>query len=190
MWDKFQKALEFLTKLPMLPKAIISVVIVGAVVFLLVMIWFPPPTAPEPEPAVGDILSGCYRRALFTRMHAQLSTRDMTTSIDACRITVQMNIPKIHNKELRQVAVKLLGTIDQILHLDPTSPDNWAQIDQLKLEALRSFKELAAATGDVYLLPDDGKLAEGYYFNLDDASKPLTPDEINAGNQQPVSSGK
>jgi hypothetical protein len=43
----------------------------------LLLIWAPSP----PDPAVERILTGCYRRALFTRMHAQLSMPDMFVSV-------------------------------------------------------------------------------------------------------------
>ena len=186
MWEKMQSAFRFLSSLPALPKAIVSFVIVGAVAFLLVLMWFPPPPAPLPEPAVEDILSGCYRRALFTRMHAQLDTKAMVTSIDACRVTIQMNIPKIHRRDLKEVAVKLLATVDQILHENADNPESWPKINALKLQAIHSFKLLAAATGDSYLVPDDGKLAESGYFSNEEAARPLTQEEINAGNRNPM----
>ena len=63
-----QDIVPWLTALPLVPKLIVSVLIVGAALLLLVLIW----TAP-PDDAIKTILLGCYRRALFTRMHAQLN---------------------------------------------------------------------------------------------------------------------
>ena len=186
MWDKIQAVFQFLVHLPNLPKAIVSFLLLGSVAFLLVLMWSPTPAKPEPEPAVSDILAGCYRRAMFTRMHAQLSTTAMVASIHACLVTIQTNIPKIKNEDLKALAVKLLSITDRILHTDADNAQNWPEINELKLSAVQIFKQLAAATGGSYRLPDDGKLAEGFYFSNDEAGQRLTSGEIDAGNKNPM----
>jgi hypothetical protein len=114
-WIKgVQEVVPWLTTLPLLPKAIISGLIVGAAAFVLALIWTPPP-----EGAVKAILADCYRRALFTRMHAQLDVDAMFASIGECREVLQKKIPDIHRKGLQDTAVELLATVEQIERRNP-----------------------------------------------------------------------
>ena len=79
--EKIQKALSFLTELPPVTKGIISVVLFSLLLFVPVTMWSPPP-----EKAITEtMLPKCYTRALFTRMHAQLSPDAMFASIEDCR---------------------------------------------------------------------------------------------------------
>jgi hypothetical protein len=168
------EAVSWLTALPAAPKVIISLLISGAALFILLLIWTPPP-----ETAITTILSDCYRRALFTRMHAQLSTDAMFASIGKCREALQRNIPQIRRGDLRQTAVELLATIEQIERRNPIqSDDDLNAINLLKLSALRAFRQLAAATGGSYSLPDSGKLAEAAYFTQSEADAAPALDEL------------
>jgi hypothetical protein len=88
---ELQEALPFFVNLPPVPKVILSAVLLGLTAFILALIWTPPP--PPPDTAVTEILNKCYRRALFTRMHAQQSLPAMYASIDQCREAVQIGIP-------------------------------------------------------------------------------------------------
>ena len=81
---------QWLAKLPPLPKGIVSTLIVGAAAFVLVLIWTTPP-----EVVVKTILADCYRRALFTRTHAQMDRDAMFVSIGKCREVLQERIPYI-----------------------------------------------------------------------------------------------
>jgi carboxypeptidase family protein len=141
------------------------------------------PVSDPPEPAVADIVARCYRRALFTRMQAQLSTKAMVQSIDICRLAIETDVPNIHRKDLGMVAANLLITVDQLLRTDPDNSQNWPAINALKLEAIQGFKQLASATGGSYPLPNKGKLIEKAFFTDAEASKPPTSAEIEAGNQ-------
>ncbi|HWS17226.1 MAG TPA: hypothetical protein VN223_04390, partial [Candidatus Elarobacter sp.] len=164
-------------------KAIVSLIICGLAIFVLVVMWVPTPVPSVRETAVIDILANCYRRALFTRMHAQLSTKAMMASIDGCRETIESNIPKIHRKDLQSIAVELLGTVEAILRKNPDSAEDWPAINALKLKSLEAFKKLADATGGNYPLPDRGKLAASAYFTNEEAEKPPSLEDIKAGNE-------
>jgi hypothetical protein len=174
-WIKgVQEVAPWLTSLPLVPKTIISVLIVGAAAFVLVLIWTPPP-----EIAVKAILADCYRRALFTRMHAQINTDAMFASIGRCREILQKKIPEIHRKDLQDTAVELLATVEQIERRKPIQGSNdIEQINKLKLAALHSFRVLATATGGRYPLPERGKLGEAAYFTKEEADAPLSPDDL------------
>jgi hypothetical protein len=166
-WIKeVQEAIPWLVALPLLPKLIISAIIVAAAALLLVLLWTPPP-----ETAVTTILKDCYRRALFTRMHAQISEEAMFASIGECRNTVQKQIPNIRDVRLRSTAVELLATLSEIERKrgPATTPES---INKLKLRALQYFRELAKATGADYPLPDKGKLGETAFFTQAEADAP------------------
>ena len=109
-WIKgVQEVVPWLANLPLLPKIIVSGLIVGAAAFVLALIWAPPP-----EVAVKAILTDCYRRSLFTRMHAQLDADAMFASIGECREVLQKKIPDIHrNSWLRVSGTTEMPQIDQ-----------------------------------------------------------------------------
>ena len=165
--------LPWLTGLPFTQKLIASALIIGAVCFLLVVIW-----TPQPDKAVTTILKDCYKRALFTRMHAQMSLDAMFFSIDKCRETIQNQIPEIQNKALLSETMELLATVEGIERLkNNPQPD---PINKLKLATLHSFRKRAAAIGGSYPLPESGKLAEAAYFSKEQADAPLNYSDLKA----------
>lgn len=174
-WIKtVQEVVPWLTTLPPLPKTIISILIVGAAAFVLALIWASPP-----EVAIKAILADCYKRALFTRMHAQLDVDAMFASIDQCRESLQKNIPGIRRRDLQDAAVELLATVEQIERRKPIrGPDDVSAINKLKLAALHSFRVLAKATDGRYPLPESGKLGEAAYFTQQEADAPLSLDDL------------
>jgi len=175
-----QDALPWVVNLPMIPKVIVSLIISAVAVLFLLLIWTPPA-----EAAVADILSKCYRRALITRTHAQLSPEAMFASIEDCRKTIQSDIPHIRDAKLKAIAVELLTAVDGILRLEPIrSPEDYAPIDRLKLQAVNGFQRLARLTGKSYLLPEPGKLGETKpYFSQGEANDLPTEEEIRNGNK-------
>jgi pimeloyl-ACP methyl ester carboxylesterase len=132
------------------------------------------------DEAVNTILSGCYRRALFTQTQRELDIRAMFDSIDKCRIIVQTQSPHIRRKESQGEATELLAVLTGIEALRSrtlaTEP-----INKLKLVALESFRKLAeGTTGVSYSLPVKGKLS-GTIFGLDlnAANDPLNSEDLN-----------
>lgn len=133
----------------------------------------------QAEAAIKTILDDCYRRALFTRMHAQLDVDAMFASIDQCRISVQKNIPGIRRKDLQDTAMELLATVEQIERRKPIrGPDDVSAINKLKLAALHLFRVLAKAADSSYPLPETGKLGEAAYFTQQEADAPLCLDDL------------
>jgi hypothetical protein len=175
-WIKgLQSAVPWLAALPPFLKSIISAMLIGAAALLLIVIW-----APRPDPAIVAILKDCYRRALFTRMHAQLSWDAMFASVAKCRETVQKQLQDIRDEGLRNTVTELLAVLNQI-ERGRTAND----INKLKLSVLHSFRELARATGRTYTLPDEGKLGQTIYFTQAEADAPLSPGDLD--NQQTIS---
>lgn len=177
-WIKgLQEVVPWLTNLPLPPKLIVSGLIVGAGAFLLALIWTPLP--PPPETAVKAILGECYRRALFTRTHAQINIDAMFASIEKCRTAIQMNIPNIHRNDLQDTAANLLGIVEQIERRNPIrGVEDIDVINDLKKNALHSFKELAKATNGSYPLPKRGELGEAAYFTQEEADAPPSKHEL------------
>jgi hypothetical protein len=166
--------LLWLISLTVIPKAIISLLIIGIAAFILVLVW-----TPQPETAVSIILKVCHRRALYTRTQAQMSRAAMFASISECREILQQQIPEIRRNDLQDIAMELLATLEQIERRNPIrNHDDELQINLLKLAALRAFRQLAAATGGSYALPDSGKLAEDSYFTRSEADSALTSGEL------------
>ena len=162
-----QEAVPWLSSLSIFPKLIVSALIILACLFILVLLWTPPP-----EEAVRTILKECYRRSLFTRMHAQINVDAMFQSIAKCRESLQRHIPEIRRNDLQQTAVELLGTVEGIERYNPIrDPDDVDAINRLKLSAVSAFRQLAAATGSTYVLPK-GNLKEDVYFTEQEADGP------------------
>jgi hypothetical protein len=86
----------------------------------------------------------------------------MFASIADCRAIVQKEIPKIQDKDQQDIAAGLLASVEAI---ERTREDpNFDKINQLKLNALRLFRQLAKSSGGSYALPNAGTLAEGFLF--------------------------
>ena len=173
-WIKsFQEVVPWLTTLSVVPKAIVSLVIAGAAAFILAVIWTPPP-----ETAIKEILHDCYKRALFTRMHAQTNLPAMFASINTCREVVQNKIPEIRQDRLQDIAVDLLATLEEIDGHAESGKEDFDEINKLKVAALRDFRRLAIATGNNFHLPNSGKLAIDKYFSAAEISAPVSEDDL------------
>jgi hypothetical protein len=179
-----QELVPWLTGLPLIPKVIISVLIFGAAAFILVLVWTPPK-----ETAVATIVSQCYRRALTTRMHAEIDMIAMFKSIDYCRRTVEKEIPNIRSQPLQRTAQELFAALDQIdRYRSKILAGGWPYLreDQsdfnavnvLKLAAVSSLRKLAASTGNSYPLPAPGTLGSAFFFNENDANAPPSEGDL------------
>ena len=135
---------------------------------------------PPGDDGVRELLERCYRRALFTRTHAQMNIDAMFDSIEECRGLVQRTIPKISDPNLQQTAIDLLAILGRIVdHREHDSgPLDLSKIDQLKLGALNAFQSLAAAKGVRYALPRPGSLGESVYFTQEEAVHPPSPADL------------
>jgi hypothetical protein len=169
----------WLAGLPLSQKIVISVIVVAFAIFVLALIWAKPP----PDEATRAILSRCYRRALFTRMHAQLSGNDMFDSIAECRKVLQTNIPNMKYENEQDIAVQLLGNVESIERLNPPSDEDTDKINGLKLQALHNFRNLANMSGGSFPLPEADTLGESAYFTRQEADAPLTEHDIASGLQ-------
>jgi hypothetical protein len=119
---------------------------------------------------VEDLISACFRRALFTRMDSEIDLGAMYASLAECLGLVQSLVPKLKTPELQHVGLRLIQTLDGIQRLTASQlrerghkgsmlfsvavPDGVRiEIDGLKLEALQLLQRLRRRTGANVMLP-------------------------------------
>jgi hypothetical protein len=136
-----------------------------------------PLTKPRGEPvtlqsaseieAVKSILQGCYKRAVYTRTHAQMSHRAMFDVIGKCRAIVQEKVPSIASPDLAQHAANLIASLYAIEREEAKEPLDCARIDSFKLETLKGLSFLSRLTKIPYVVPQN--LTEEVFFSMKEA---------------------
>jgi hypothetical protein len=115
-----------------------------------------PPTAerlPQSEAKISkarirDVLAACYRRAVFTRFHAQLSHEAMSASLADCRVALQKLVTRVTPAECQRLVAGIIGELDLIERVN-SAEFTWdgsgtaATIDGAKLRIIHSLSELA-----------------------------------------------
>lgn len=172
--EETQKALTWLANLALFPKVLVTSILCAVFVFSLFLIWAKPQsvhdTVRSSIPAVKAVLAGCYRRAVFTRTHAQLSQEAMFASISECRKLVQIQIPHIEDHVLRTATADILMALTGI-EAEQKAPD-FSRIDAYKLVALNGLLKLSQVTGVTYIIPRN--LTEEFFFSETEANLPPT----------------
>lgn len=171
--DQLQKLTPWAADLPVAPKIILSLLISGVAMLFLTVIWSTPSTIEKKSvEAVRSILEGCYRRAVFTRTHAQMDHNAMFASITECRELVQSKVPEVVSTRLRQPTADLVSALEGIEREKAKQPWDFSRIDTFKLEALKLFALLSRSTGIPYTLPTN--LTEDIFFSKQEADLPPT----------------
>lgn len=127
--------------------------------------------------AAQSILSACYRRAIFIRMHAQMHPEAMFQSIaDAIRL-VQPQIPNLASIHLQEIATNIVVELDNIVRIGSKHFSCWdmEQINESKLQVLHLLCRLAEETGLNFVIPR-GRLSEGIFFTKAEAD--AAPDYV------------
>ena len=98
MIEQLQNFAPWAADLPLVIKVILSIIIVAFAALFLAVVWTTPSTRDkESFEAVDQILNGCYRRAVFTKTHAQVDHDAMFDSITDCRKLVESKILAVSN---------------------------------------------------------------------------------------------
>jgi hypothetical protein len=125
------------------------------------------------QEVVREVLAACYRRAVFTRTHAQLDLGAMFASLAQCRATLQQLVVRVEPEELQQLVVGIIEDLDTIERkADPlgitivTAHD----IDAAKLRIIKALRQLAVAAEISFPLPRS--LTEEIFFTEDEANAP------------------
>jgi|GEM_PF-5540493 hypothetical protein len=171
--ENLQKLAPWAADLPIIPKIILSLLIVGIAGLFLSVIWTTPSTLEKKSiEATTRILSGCYKRAIFTRTHAQMNHEAMFSSITSCRQQVQNEIPHISIEKWKQPAANILAALEAIEREEKSEPWDFDKIDTYKLQALKGFQYLSRETKISYPIPEN--LTEEVFFDKKEADLPPT----------------
>lgn len=180
--ENLQKLAPWAADLHIIPKMILSLIIVGVAGLFLSVIWTTPSTSErKSREAASKILSGCYRRAVFTRTQDQMSHEAMFSSITECRQLVQSEVQNISLQKWNQHAANILTALEAIERQEKSEQWDFAKIDEYKLQALRGFRFLSSETRFPYPIPEN--LTEEVFFNKDEADKQPTIRLNNAAQQ-------
>lgn len=110
-----------------------------------------PPATRNPQSGVArvskarirNVLSVCYRRAIFTRLHAQMNHGAMLASLASCRVALQKRVVNISPTDCQALVAGIIGEIDLIERT--LSKQYWTAetIDGAKLRIIHSLRALA-----------------------------------------------
>jgi hypothetical protein len=121
---------------------------------------------------IREVLAACYRRAIFARLHAQISWEAMFESLAQCRISLQKVAVYVEPAELQQLVAGIIAELDFIerrrsqLDKGPWEPVK-NEINGAKLRIISSLLKLKDAAGVSFELP--GSLTEDAFFKKEDA---------------------
>jgi hypothetical protein len=119
---------------------------------------------------VAEILSACYRRAVFTRTHAQMSLEAMSASLSECRRLIQPLIPRVTQVKSQERAARLIALLDEIERQCSAAHWDFQRIDHLKLQLIQEISALAKSVDFSFKLPV--ALSEDMYFTEQEAGQP------------------
>jgi len=120
---------------------------------------------------IHKILSLCYRRAIFTPAHLEISTKAMFQSLEKCRIGLQKYIAYIPQNEIRTVVAEIIGELDFIERLKSEHyGGNIRSINQAKLRIIKALTMLSKAINEPLILPIS--FIGQYFWKTEDLDKP------------------
>jgi hypothetical protein len=122
---------------------------------------------------VREVLAACYRRAVFSRMHAQINWDAMFASLAECRATLQRLVAFVEPTELQCLVASIIGELDFIERRGKSKGElhrsGEFQIDGAKLRIIATLLKLRDAAGVSFVLPTS--VTEEVFFTSEDASK-------------------
>jgi hypothetical protein len=127
------------------------------------------------EDRIREVLATCYRRAVFTRFHAQLEIQAMLDSLAECRSTLQRLVVFVEPEEMQRLVAGIIGELDLIERIGK-EPFTWnglgtiGTIDGAKLRIINALVELAKAAHSSFVLPTS--ITEELFWSKEDADKP------------------
>lgn len=132
-----------------------------------------------------DVVSACYRRAVFTRYHAQLSREAMFSSLADCRGNLQRLIAYVEPLDNKRLVAGIIAELDLIERIAaiPEDDGNRDAIDKCKLRIISALSVLATRAGSTLILPVG--ISEEVFFDDQEANAPPTG-YVAPGNRPPV----
>jgi hypothetical protein len=126
---------------------------------------------------IEKVLALCYRRAIFTKTHAELGVRAMFDSLAQCRSSLQAIVVYVRPEEMQQLVVHIIEELDFIERYSKTSvfytSEAIATIDRAKLRIIKALRELAVAAQVPYVRPAS---LNNEYFRIEEEAS-LPPEE-------------
>jgi hypothetical protein len=131
------------------------------------------------------VLSILYRRSIFTRFHAQLSSEAMFASMSNCRVALQKQIVFVRPREAQQLVASIIGELD-LAERVYTKGFTWeglgsmGTVDGVKLRIIAAMRTLAKMSGTPLELPT--MPTEELFWTLEDADAAPSGPEAWEGN--------
>ena len=126
---------------------------------------------------IRQVISICYRRAVFTRFHAQLDPEAMFASLAECRVALQPLVTYVEPEDNQQLVAKIIADLDSLerihrqhfgsYHYDEVTK---AEINSVKLRIIHALSELAKSVSIPFDLPKS--LTEETFFDKRAADAP------------------
>lgn len=127
---------------------------------------------------IKEVLSLCYRRAVFARVHAQISLSAMYASLSDCRSSLQKLIVSVAHDEAQRLVAGIVGELDFLERRQNVPGDWWTEnapeINGAKMRIISSLIRLSRIAKIPYNLPTS--IVEDAFFGKEDADAPLDPD--------------
>src|SRR5579859_1847598 len=126
------------------------------------------PGTKDDRKIIQDILSACYRRAVFTRYHAQLNQEAMFESLSDCRVQLQKLIAYLQDEKNQTLVSGIIGELDYIERINAAGftwqgSGTLGSIDGAKLRIIKCLTELASYAGLPFAMPKS--LTEELFFD-------------------------
>lgn len=123
---------------------------------------------------IRKVLAFCYRRAIFARLHAQMSWEAMFESLSECRTELQKIIVFVEPESLQQLVANIIGELDFIERhkddlLNNYSKESEYQINGSKLRIIAALLELKNKASLPFAFPES--VTEEIFFRKEDASE-------------------
>jgi uncharacterized protein (DUF2164 family) len=143
--------------------------------------------SPIDKEPIRRVLAACYRRAVFTQFHAQMSHVAMFNSLAECRATLQKEIVYVEPEHLQRIVAGIISELDFIERRRESilGPNFWNQgrddaylVNGAKLRIIASLLDLRDQAGVSFVMPSS--VTSEIFFTEEDARKIPSDEESDA----------
>jgi len=119
-----------------------------------------------------DVLAACYRRAVFTRFHAQLNHEAMFKSLSECSQSLQKLISYVEPPDNKRLVARMIAQFYLIERIAarPFTSDTAGAVDSAKLKIISALPVLAKQAKTEFVLPSG--ITEEVFFTEEEANAP------------------
>jgi hypothetical protein len=123
---------------------------------------------------IRNVISICYRRAVFTRFNAQLEPEAMFASLAECRVALQPLVTYVEPEDNQQLVAGIIADLDSLERIHRQHFGSYyydevtkAKINSVKLRIIHALSKLAKSVSIPFDLPKS--LTEETFLNKSDA---------------------